>query len=200
MNWRRMRCMCWGWSPRSRITGRRLGRTSRRRVSGGARWVRKTEEAWALTLLCRVALGLGDGTLAAQHAEQALALFRDVGHPSGIATALSSVGGNCPRPGGGSARRRGVPRSAPDLVRNRRPVADHAGPCGARRSGGGPRSSDDGGHVGRLRRCPGARRPGRRCFRRHASAATGRCVGRRRISATARVTALHAAGLHVDTR
>jgi DNA-binding CsgD family transcriptional regulator len=51
----------------------------------------QAEEAWALTLHCRVALGLGDGALAARNAEQALTLFRAVGHPSGIATALSRL-------------------------------------------------------------------------------------------------------------
>jgi predicted ATPase/DNA-binding CsgD family transcriptional regulator len=51
----------------------------------------KAEEAWALTLLCRVAAGLGNSSLAAQHAEQALTLFREVGHPTGSATALSRL-------------------------------------------------------------------------------------------------------------
>jgi non-specific serine/threonine protein kinase len=48
----------------------------------------QSEEAWALTLLCRVAAAQGQPDLAAQHAEQALLLFRDVGHPVGSATAL----------------------------------------------------------------------------------------------------------------
>lgn len=52
----------------------------------------RAEEAWALTLLCRVALGLGNGMEAARHAEQALILFREVGHPSGVATAHSRLG------------------------------------------------------------------------------------------------------------
>jgi non-specific serine/threonine protein kinase len=51
----------------------------------------KADEAWALTLLCRVALGQGDRPLAALHAQQALTLFREVGHPAGIATALSRL-------------------------------------------------------------------------------------------------------------
>jgi predicted ATPase/DNA-binding CsgD family transcriptional regulator len=51
----------------------------------------KAEEAWALGLLCRVALGQGRCKLAARHAEQALALFRAVGHPAGVATALSRL-------------------------------------------------------------------------------------------------------------
>lgn len=51
----------------------------------------KAEEAWALTLLCRVAAGLGNNSLAAQYAEQALSLFREVGHPTGSATALSRL-------------------------------------------------------------------------------------------------------------
>jgi non-specific serine/threonine protein kinase len=49
----------------------------------------KTEEAWALTLLCRVAMALGDDEGASRFAEEALTLFRAVGHPSGIAMALS---------------------------------------------------------------------------------------------------------------
>ncbi|MCA9877034.1 MAG: hypothetical protein KC442_04620 [Thermomicrobiales bacterium] len=59
-----------------------------------ARWRRldaRVEEAWALTLLCRAAAGLGQPGLAVQHAEQALGLFRQVGHPIGIATALSRL-------------------------------------------------------------------------------------------------------------
>ena len=52
----------------------------------------KAEDAWARTLLCRVAAAQGRPDLAAQYAEQALLLFRDVGHPVGSATALSRQG------------------------------------------------------------------------------------------------------------
>lgn len=47
------------------------------------------EDAWARTLLCRVAAGQGQVDLAAHHADTALLLFREVGHPAGVATALS---------------------------------------------------------------------------------------------------------------
>lgn len=49
------------------------------------------EDAWARTLLCRIAAGQGQFDLAAQHADEALLLFRAVGHPVGIATALSRL-------------------------------------------------------------------------------------------------------------
>ena len=49
------------------------------------------EDAWARTLLCRVAAGQGELDIAAQHADAALLLFREVGHPVGIATALSRL-------------------------------------------------------------------------------------------------------------
>ncbi|MEZ4530648.1 MAG: LuxR C-terminal-related transcriptional regulator [Thermomicrobiales bacterium] len=49
------------------------------------------EEAWAGTLLSRVALGQGDLPLAVQCAEDAAELFRAAGYPSGIATALSRL-------------------------------------------------------------------------------------------------------------
>lgn len=59
-----------------------------------ARWRKldaRAEEAWALTLLCRAAAGLGDPGAAVQYAEQALELFQQVGHPIGAATALSRL-------------------------------------------------------------------------------------------------------------
>jgi predicted ATPase/DNA-binding CsgD family transcriptional regulator len=49
------------------------------------------EEAWANTLLSRVALGQGDLALAVQCAEEALELFRTVRYPTGIATALGRL-------------------------------------------------------------------------------------------------------------
>jgi predicted ATPase/DNA-binding CsgD family transcriptional regulator len=51
----------------------------------------KAENAWARTLLCRVASAQGQPDLAAQYAEEALLMFREVGHPVGSATALSRL-------------------------------------------------------------------------------------------------------------
>jgi DNA-binding CsgD family transcriptional regulator len=50
------------------------------------------EEAWAIALLSRVALGQGNLALAAQYAEDALTLFRAAGYSTGAATALSRLG------------------------------------------------------------------------------------------------------------
>ncbi|MFT4037745.1 MAG: LuxR C-terminal-related transcriptional regulator [Thermomicrobiales bacterium] len=62
--------------------------------SACARWralEARAEEAWGLTLLCRAATGLGQPDLALRHAEQALEMFREIGHPAGAATALSRL-------------------------------------------------------------------------------------------------------------
>ncbi len=52
----------------------------------------QVEEAWSLSLLCRVALGQGNLSLAVQYAEDALVLFRATGYSTGTALALSRLG------------------------------------------------------------------------------------------------------------
>ena len=144
----------------------------------------KAEEAWALTLLCRVAAGLGNSSLAAEHAEQALALFRDVGHPTGSATALSRLAEIARGRGRRPARRYCLSGSAANLCRDWRSLADHPAPRRARRSGSRTRSGAGGGNPSRIPRYACAGDGGTAPVRSAASAAIARRAAPPRISAT----------------